>query len=359
MSASLIGNLYRRILPSDLRQKLWRLRHDRLARARADRAVRRHVRCNVCQGQQIVPFHNRRIRRIPFNFYLCQQCNFIFVYPTTDPVAHYSELNISELGEGEVIWNTHYLEAINKYSAAKGRLLEIGFGNGSFLKLAQKEGWDVHGVDLSSPNVRHAREVLELPNIFQGTIADLDYGDDYFDVVAAFNFIEHVADQRGTLAHIRRLVRPNGLVILLCPNTSGIYHLLVGDIFSESDALDISWIPPDHVGYFDKRNLKLLLESTGFKVIGDESHRTASLWRQHELTIGPSVTDQKRDDLLAEIKSSALTEENARLAAYRERIKSLVLEKMTWTMVSELMQIEPVLGSENAILFVSQKNGNE
>jgi 2-polyprenyl-3-methyl-5-hydroxy-6-metoxy-1,4-benzoquinol methylase len=286
---------------------------------------------------------------------LCKDCDFIFVRPTPDPSTYYAEAGMPDLGAG--VWNRHYLESIEKHSAGTGKLLEIGFGDAGFLKMAHDKGWEVYGADLNKSQVRHATEALKLPNIACGTIEELGYSPEYFDVVAAFNFIEHVPDPRATLQSIWRIVRPGGLVILLCPNISGIYHLLIQDIFPDSDPLNLTWVPPDHVGYFNKRNLKLLIENAGFRVVGDESHRTSDLWRQHEMTIGPKVTEAKLRQLLAEINSSLSPAGEARVAVYRDRILKLLLERMCWAMVSDIMELEPALGAENAILFVGQKSG--
>lgn len=352
-----IKSIYRSLLPMELRRRLWNLRknqRDARARARDQRHVRLNVACNVCQGRNITPFQNRRVQNLPFNFYVCKDCEFIFVRPTPDPGSYYAEAEMPDFGTG--VWNQQYLEAIEAHSAGRGKLLEIGFGNASFLKLAHDAGWEVYGADLNKSLVRHATEVLKLPNIACGTIEEIGYSPDYFDVVAAFNFIEHVPDPRATLQSIHRILRPGGLAIILCPNISGIYHQLIGDIFPDSDPLNLTWVPPDHIGYFNKQNLKLLMESVGFTVLGDQSHRTSDLWWQHELTIGPKVTDLKMRQMLEQIRSSPSPPGETRVIEFREAILKLLLERMSWGMIADLMEIEPALGAENAVLFVARKS---
>jgi SAM-dependent methyltransferase len=307
----------------------------------------------VCEGRNIVPFLNRRVQRLPYDFHLCEDCGFIFVHPLPDLLIYYSEAEMPDYGGG--VWNTHYLKAIEKHTATKGKLLEIAFGNASFLKLAHDHGWEVHGVELNSSRIRHATEVLGLPNIASGPLEEVGYSRECFDVVAAFNFIEHVADPRGTLQSIWRILRPGGLVALMCPNISGLYHLLVQDIFPDSDPLNLTWCPPDHVGYFNKRNLKLLMERAGFAEVADESRRMGDLWLQHEAAIGPKVTDGKLRQVLWEIESSMLPKGEARTAAYRERIVKLLQEQVLWVIMSDVMELEPALGAEGGILFIGKK----
>jgi SAM-dependent methyltransferase len=353
--------IYQTLFPMSARRALWNFRHGIWQRSGDQRPTVRRPRrysgtgCKVCGGKNIAPFQNPRIQRLPYDFYLCGDCEFIFVHPMPDPAAYYTELEMPDFGAG--VWNENYLEAIRKHTNNKGRLLELGFGNASFLKLAHDAGWEVYGADLNASLVRHATEVLRLPNIVCGTIEEIGYAPGYFDVVAAFNFIEHVPDPRATLRSIKRILRPGGLVVLLCPNLEGIYHLLVEHIFPDSDPLNLTWVPPDHVGYFNKRNLRLLIENEGFTVVGDESHLTSDLWWQHEMNIGPKATDEKLRLLLAEIKSSQTPAGSARVAEYRERILKLLLDRMCWSMARDLIEIEPALGAENAVLLIGRDSG--
>ncbi|HEY8187322.1 MAG TPA: class I SAM-dependent methyltransferase [Pyrinomonadaceae bacterium] len=301
-------------------------------------------------------YTNQTIVKLPFRFYSCQDCGFIFVLaPSSAELEEvYEGHSLGDFGEGEVIWNDHYLRCINNYANGRGKLLEMGFGNGSFLKLAHENGWEVYGVNLSKPQVERAREVLKLPNLSFGTLEEVAYPDNFFDVVAGFNFLEHVPDTRKILKEIRRILRPSGVFAVMCPNIAGIYHSLMPEILAENDPLQISWVPPVHLSYFNKTNLRLLLESAGFEEIGDASEAMTSLWLQFEPEIGPKVTDQKLADLQGEIRSSSLSKGDPRVAKYRDQIKRLLIERMTWTMLSDLMKLEPPLGAEVGVLLLAR-----
>jgi SAM-dependent methyltransferase len=356
---SVIKKGYRRLLPLAVRAKLWRLR-ERVHPSPEDSSylsVPLPERCDICGEKNLEAFREPE-RLFPiFKFYQCQNCEYIFVFPAPDTpsIAYYEELTMPEFGEGEGTWNGHYLEAINANTSSKGRLLEIGFGNASFLKLAHDDGWETYGTELSVPLFERARTELNLPNIGLGTIETLNYDEGFFDVVCGFNFLEHVPDPRKTLGVIHRLLRPGGLIAVMCPNLSGIFHLLMPEILGDNDPLKITWCPPDHISYFNKTNLAMLLESVGFTDIKDESHGMSSLWRQFEPQIGPDVTTVKLSDLAEKIRSSSVPKGDARLEEYREEIKKRLVERMAWTMVSDLIQLEPLLGAEVGILFVARK----
>lgn len=356
---ALVKKSYQRSLSVSARAKLWRLR----AKLRAVSSAPRHLkfrftgRCNVCRGKKLAPFRNPAVATIPYRFYRCADCEYIFVWPPPDTpsMAHYETVTMPEFGAGEAIWNRHYLEAINKHAGVKGRLLETGFGNASFLKLARDDGWQVFGTELSVPLVESAREEFGVPNIELGTIQTVTYPDGYFDVICGFNFLEHVPDPRRTLEDIFRLLRPSGLVAVMCPNIVGIFHLLMPEILGDNDPLKITWCPPEHISYFNKRNLKMLLESVGFAEVADESSGMGSLWRQFEPQIGPDVTAEKLKALVLEIQSSPNSGGDAKVAEYRSAIKKLLIERMTWTMLSDLIELEPALGAEVGVLLVGRK----
>lgn len=361
MSISGIKTAYQRVLPLGFRIGFWQLRNRIRNLAERSRNLPRLIglrlfgRCHACQGKNLVRYSNPTVARLPFSFCKCKDCGFIFALPPSDISEIYTETTTPEFGSGEAVWNGHYLATVNRHASRKGKLLEAGFGNATFLKLAQEEGWEVYGAELSEVHVKHATEELKLPNIGLGTVEELGYPNDSFEVVVGFNFIEHVPDPKRTLEDFWRILKPSGLLVLMCPNLSGIFHLLMPEILSDNDPLKISWVPPHHLSYFNKTSLEKLIESAGFEVIADESQLMSSLWRQFEVNIGPEVSDEKLRQLKSEIRSSSAPKGDARVAEYREEIKQLLVDRMTWTMLSDLIELEPLLGAEVGVLMVGRK----
>jgi SAM-dependent methyltransferase len=295
-----------------------------------------------------------------FRFYQCRDCEYIFVFPAPDTSAnaYYEASTTPDFGAGESIWNAHYLNAINDYAGQKGRLLEIGFGNASFLKLVCDDGWETYGAELSVPLIERAQAELKLPNIQLGTIENLDLPNEYFDVVCGFNFLEHAPDPRKTLERIYRMLRPGGLIAVMCPNLAGIFHRLMPEILGDNDPLKISWCPPAHISYFNKTNLTMLLESVGFTGIREQSQGMSSLWLQFEPLIGPDITSDKLKELAVRIQASTIPHGDARVKEFQEEIKQRLVERMTWTMISDLITLEPLLGAEAGVFLLAQKPGD-
>jgi ubiquinone/menaquinone biosynthesis C-methylase UbiE len=358
---SLVTRSYRRILPFTLRARLWRWRGTLFQLPSESRDLHRKAklrltgRCNVCGSKRLTIYHNSTTVQFPFTFSQCRDCDYIFVLDPPASATTYETLEIQDLGDE--VWNQHYLTNINRRAPGRGKLLEIGFGKGSFLTLARQDGWTTYGIDLSAPHVRHATEELKLPNISRGTLEQVAYSDDFFEGVTGFNFLEHVPDPRKTLEEIYRILRPGALLAVMCPNISGIFHTLMPELLGDNDPLRISWVPPEHLSYFNKSNLRRLLESVGFVQVEDASEGMSSLWLQFEPQIGRSVIDRKLEELVTEIQSSTELKGEPRVALYQERIRTLLAKRMSWTMLTDLMKLEPALGSEVGILYLATKPG--
>jgi SAM-dependent methyltransferase len=142
----------------------------------------------------------------------------------------------------------------------RGRLLDVGCGAGYFLDAARETGWDVRGVELSPTAARVGREQLRL-DIFQGTLAEAGFPDNWFDVVTLFEVVEHLRDPGAVLADAQRILKPGGLLAVQVPNDQVAYRTWLS-------RPDNRWwvIPPLHLFYFTDRALRRWLEALGMDV---------------------------------------------------------------------------------------------
>lgn len=101
------------------------------------------------------------------------------------------------------------------------RVLEIGCGAGGMLRPLARFG-TVHGVDVATDYVRACHE-RDLARMVAGSGDALPFGDASFDLVALFDVIEHIPDERGTLAEVRRVLKPGGTVFLSVPAYQFLY----------------------------------------------------------------------------------------------------------------------------------------
>jgi len=137
-----------------------------------------------------------------------------------------------------------------------GRLIEIGSGAGLFLKAAERDGWNVTGLELMEAGVEFSRTTLGL-DVQQAAFEDADLPAGAHDVVAIFEVIEHISDPKRMLRRLLTLLRPGGCLVLSTPNISSLSHC----------ALRRSWAvlsPAEHLSYFNEQTLHTMLRETGF-----------------------------------------------------------------------------------------------
>lgn len=95
------------------------------------------------------------------------------------------------------------------------RILDVGCGTGANLLLLSQYG-DAEGVDVSHDALSFCRE-RGLQKVRHGALEQLPYPDDSFDLVTAFDVVEHLDDDVAGLKEIRRVLRPGGRTLLFVP----------------------------------------------------------------------------------------------------------------------------------------------
>ena len=101
------------------------------------------------------------------------------------------------------------------------RVLDVGIGTGSF-SLAFADAWDgavdLAGIDLSASMVEIAEQRLAragiASNVVQGNVTELPFQAARFDVVLVAHVLEHLQDPAAALAEIRRVLVPDGWVVM-------------------------------------------------------------------------------------------------------------------------------------------------
>ena len=117
------------------------------------------------------------------------------------------------------------LEHYHRYAAVldivdKKNVLDVACGEGYGSSILAGVARSVVGVDISTQAVEHASQMYKSKNLkfCQGSAFALDFGDASFDVVVSFETIEHLLEQAEMLAEIRRVLHPDGVLIISSPN---------------------------------------------------------------------------------------------------------------------------------------------
>ena len=141
------------------------------------------------------------------------------------------------------------------YSIEKGRLLDVGFGNGRFLELASDAGWDVYGVDTDMVAVNAAKK--KGFSVRLGEIAAFGSHANYFDVITLNHVIEHIHNARDTFKLIFEILKPGGTLILSTPNIYSFGHLAYKEYWRGIEV-------PRHLVIFNWNSIANILKESGF-----------------------------------------------------------------------------------------------
>jgi SAM-dependent methyltransferase len=114
----------------------------------------------------------------------------------------------------------HLLACLDALNVAGKQVLEIGLGEGSDSERLIRQGARWSGVDLTAESVARVQTRLalrELPfkEVRQGSVLDLPFADDTFDVVFSHGVLHHVPDIKLAQSEINRVLRPDGELVIM------------------------------------------------------------------------------------------------------------------------------------------------
>lgn len=131
----------------------------------------------------------------------------------------------------------------------KGKVLDIGSGDGSFVEVCKQNGIEAVGVDISD-----------------GIDFEKDraaFKDNDFDFAVMYSVLEHLRDPSNILSETYRILKPHGKLIIITSNFElGSLFLCDRDFF----------IDPTHVHPYNRKSIRLLMKMYNFK------ERFVGLW---------------------------------------------------------------------------------
>ncbi len=144
------------------------------------------------------------------------------------------------------------------------RLLDVGCGNGDFLRLANQLGWLVSGVDFDPHAVQASR--VDGLDVRLGGLERLTGQEGQFDVITLSHVIEHVHDPRDLLRGCQALLKKGGLIWIDTPNLESQGYKLFGAFWR---GLEV----PRHLSIFCRDALIELLYELQFQDVRDAPYR--------------------------------------------------------------------------------------
>jgi SAM-dependent methyltransferase len=203
----------------------------------------------------------------------CAHCGLVYVNPRPAFVeiqgyydATYSPHSsvYANVIERERSDNQYYSGRVRQFwdclpeAFGSGRLLDVGCGDGRWLYLVRKRGWETTGVEISSQAAQFAREQYDL-DVKVGSLIEQQFPTGNFKVVTFWHSLEHLHDPRAALQEAFRILRQGGIVTVQVPNIDTILFRVFGRYYSMIQA-------PYHLYHFSPSTLGTLLMESGFEV---------------------------------------------------------------------------------------------
>lgn len=239
--------------------------------------------CNLCSSS-IIQIVDKK-----YHICKCEKCGYIFYNPRPkleEIINFYSRDNkydswLSAEQGRTLLWKRR-LALVRRYKK-DGILLDVGAGTGEFLSLA-KQHYQIFGTEVSTSALRIAQNKYKV-YLFNGQVADVDFGNTQFDVITLFHVLEHVPFPSHTLDVCKLLLKNDGVLIIAVPNdisslnsvlkrpfkglislftvlglqSYGVYGLPAVDLEKNPDEI--------HLSHFTESSLKFLFKIKGLTII--------------------------------------------------------------------------------------------
>ncbi len=136
------------------------------------------------------------------------------------------------------------------------RLLDVGCGDGRYLRAMRALGWDVVGVEWDQAWADLARQVSGAPVYVTERVGEGDWPAGSFGVVTLWHVLEHLPEPLAALTALWQQLAPGGYLLLEVPNANSWQAECAGERW-------LHWDPPRHLWHFTPHALRRLLEQAG------------------------------------------------------------------------------------------------
>jgi len=113
----------------------------------------------------------------------------------------------------------YYLKLLHPLKPQAKNVLDIGFGYGDFLKVAEEEGWETCGVETSAKAISEVKSYLPKAGLFQvdASREKLPFTNERFDVVVCLDVVEHLSEVDFLFSEVYRVLRSGGIFFFTTP----------------------------------------------------------------------------------------------------------------------------------------------
>jgi SAM-dependent methyltransferase len=259
-------------------------------------------KCPICNSPDPIVVGNpkppvislQKFIRRDYKIFACKNCKYYYIHPKID-------IGIKEWTH---FYNNDYFPVLNDWhfntriKDIKSRLLkldsfnfhksktylDIGCGEGYTLIEANNLGFKSFGIDISDNRIS---QVKNSNIIFKaGDLLSAEFPSSFFDIIYMDSVLEHLVDPLSYLLEINRVIKKDGVVYIGVPNEDSLFDKFRSIVFKfrykDKIASKIKpFLPPFHVGGFNKISFKIIVEKTGFEIIEMNNFATRFEFRKY------------------------------------------------------------------------------
>ncbi len=239
-----------------------------------------HTVCQVCQSTEVEAFCTavdrvRMLREPVWRIERCGKCGFGWTSPALPeekiasfyPAAYLGDTvrALNDFFSGVLARSRSWRGEMEKARLVesrldRGRILDVGCGDGKFLWALDARKWDRTGVELSGETVALVRSRMPSLELIEGGLFSGELSGRGYDVLTFWHVFEHLPHPARNLRRASELLRPGGWLFISLPR----FDSLQARLFRRH------WYPfddvPRHLYHFSLYSLDRLLAAAGFQV---------------------------------------------------------------------------------------------
>jgi 2-polyprenyl-3-methyl-5-hydroxy-6-metoxy-1,4-benzoquinol methylase len=176
------------------------------------------------------------------------------------------------------------------------RVLDAGCGDGNFTASMAQAGFEMCGIDLSSPGIAKAKESYPQCRFFEGSVSEdlaSACGVAAFDAIVAIEVIEHLYSPRKFVSACKSSLRPGGLLIVTTPYWGYLKNVMLA-VTNRMDRALTSLLEGGHIKHWSFRTLQKLLTQQGFEFVAfhGAGRRIPYLWNGMIMVVRKPLTSE-------------------------------------------------------------------
>jgi 2-polyprenyl-3-methyl-5-hydroxy-6-metoxy-1,4-benzoquinol methylase len=179
----------------------------------------------------------------------CTDSSYRFYYPTISGDASFYEELQRNRSTDYYSWRWEHEKSYIEIIKENDYVLDIGCGSGYFLSKISEKTTNIQGLESNDLAIEKCRE-KNIPVIKSDIQAFSKNNVGVFDVVCAFQVLEHINDVKSFIESSLRVLKPQGKLIIGVPNNNPYLHKY--DIYHTLN------LPPHHIGLWSEKSLRKL-----------------------------------------------------------------------------------------------------